>query len=541
MRFSVLQPFHSIQGKTFYAKPAAGALALALLLTACGGSGGKETAATGEPKAGQTAQSATTAATDNSLVEFSIMTITPAATPADDDNPVKRAIEKATNSKLKINWVSNNVYSEKLNITLASGDIPDLIMINDPFTTTFRTMVKQGAFWDLTPFIKNYSNLTNGIPQVAYETTKQEDGKIYGLPRPRSTDDESFFIIRKDWLDMLGLKAPATTDELFTVMKAFVENDPDGNGKKDTVALNAYLQATDYNLGPTLNPIENAFTKTNGSWKWDEASSQLKFTQFLPETRQALEYITEMYKNKMIPEDFLSLKLTQSRDLFKGNKAGIIVDKTGTMKNIYADELKKVVPTFKYSDFFPLDNINGYNPKGSGFNGILAIPKTVPEAKVKGILRVIDTWMKPEINQVHKIGVEGIHYQVVDGKKVSDAEKLKSSNASDFNQIVNILNPIEEPRTLTQEETDAYANFEKSEATRRQTSVANISVGLYSPTAQKLLPDLEKKIQDLKSKIIVGREPLTAWDDFVTKNQNDPQVVQMVKEMTDAYKKRIGK
>ncbi|MNP77582.1 hypothetical protein D3C76_1750380 [compost metagenome] len=64
---------------------------------------------------------------------------------------------------------------------------------------------------------------------------------------------------------------------------------------------------------------------------------------------------------------------------------------------------------------------------------------------------------------------------------------------------------------------------------------------MYSPTAQKLLPDLEKKIQDLKSKIIVGREPITAWDDFVAKNQNDPQVVQMVKEMNDAYKKRIGK
>jgi putative aldouronate transport system substrate-binding protein len=518
------------------AKPAAVLLAAALLMSACGGEKAAQTATTPE-----TSPSASQVAKEEAPLEFSVMTITPSAAPAADDNPIKRAIEKATNSKLKITWVSNNVYTDKLNITLASGDIPDLIMINDPFSTTFRTMVKQGAFWDLTSFIKDYPNLINGIPQVAYETTKQEDGKTYGIPRPRSTDGESFFIIRKDWLDKLGLKPPATTDELLEVMKAFVEKDPDGNGKKDTVALNAYLQASDSNVGPVLNPIESAFTGVNGMWKWNESTQSLQYTNFLPETRKALEYMVDMYKNKLIPEDFLSLKLTQARDLFKANKAGIIVDKTGTMKNIYADELKKVDPGFKYSDFYPLDSINGYNPKGSGYNGILAIPKSVPEQKVKGILKVIDTWMNPEIYNIQKSGLEGVHYKLVDGKKVTDSEKLKSDNASDFNHIVNILNPLEEPVEQTQEEKDAQNNFKKSEDARRDASVPDIAAGLYSPTGQKVLPDLDKKAQDLKAKIILGREPITAWDDFVAKTQKDEQVIKTINELTEAYKKRIGK
>lgn len=77
-------------------------------------------------------------------LEVSIMTITPSPVPAADDNVIKRAIEKATNSKMNIQWVSNNIYGDKLNLTLASGDIPDLIMINDPFGSTFTKMVKQG-------------------------------------------------------------------------------------------------------------------------------------------------------------------------------------------------------------------------------------------------------------------------------------------------------------------------------------------------------------------------------------------------------------
>ena len=44
-------------------------------------------------------------------------------------------------------------------------------------------------------------------------------------------------MIRKDWLAKLGLKEPQTVDDLYTIAKAFTEQDPDGNGKKDTYGL----------------------------------------------------------------------------------------------------------------------------------------------------------------------------------------------------------------------------------------------------------------------------------------------------------------
>ncbi|MBW4082640.1 extracellular solute-binding protein [Paenibacillus sp. S150] len=512
------------------------AMLAALWLTACGDKGANTAADSPADAAAPAAEAP---------LEVSIMTITPSAIPAADDNPIKRAIEKATNSVMDIRWISNNIYSDKLNLTLASGDIPDLIMINDPFGSTFSKMVSQGAFWDITPFIQDYPNLVKGIPEVAWTNTKAADGKNYGIPRPRPVTGESFFIIRKDWLDKLGLAVPETTEQLFEVMQAFVEKDPDGNGVKDTTALAAYISPDDLgwggNIGPVLGAIENSFTGVNGNWKWDESQGSMVNTALLPEVRDALEYLTAAYKGGMMPEDLLSLKLTQARELFKRNQAGIIVDKTGTMRKIYADDLKKVDPEFKYTDFYPLTNLNGYNPLGAGYNGVLAIPKTVPEEKMKRILKLVDTWMNHDVYELHLYGLEGVHHTVVDGQKVPISEKLVADNASDFNQIVNVIDYPSPPSGETEEETKAQELFAKVEQDRTATSVPDISAGLQSETGQKILPELNKKIQDLKAKIILGREPIEAWDAFVDTLQKDQDLTAATQELTEAYKKRTGK
>lgn len=502
-------------------------LTAVLLVTGCGGS----------------AASGGEASADGTL-ELSIMTITPSATPAADDNVIKQAIEKATHSKMHIQWVANNVYKDKLNLTLASGDIPDLIMINDPFSSTFTTMVNQGAFWNLGPYYKAYPNLVDGIPEVAWEHTRAADGGNYGIPRPRDPDDVSFFIIRKDWLNKLGLQVPQTTDELYNVMKAFVEQDPDGNGQRDTVGLAAYIAPEDLgggNVGPVLGAIDESFTGISGEWKWDEAGQQLIYTALLPETRDSLAYLSRAYADKLIPEDLLSMVQSQARDLFKANKAGTIVDKSGTMRKIYADDLKKVDPDFKYTDFYPLVSMNGYVSKSDGYNGILAIPKSVPEDKMKRILQLINDWMNPDVYSIQKYGIEGTHYTLdASGEKVINAEQLIADNASDFNQIVNVITLPPDNTGETEEEKEAIEFFDQVEQERAKVSVTNIASGLQSPTGQRLLPDLNKRIQDLKSKIIIGREPIEAWDTFVTALKQDPEFIKMSAEMTEAYKKRNG-
>lgn len=499
-------------------------LALSSVLSACSSS---------EPAGGSTA--AQQGAGQEGPVDITVMTNFFAQTPAADNTEFEKKLEQLTNSNLKIQWVSSNNYNDKLNVTLASGDMPDMVYINDPFTKVFRNMTSQGAFWDLTPYIKDYPNLSQYIDKVAWDATKMQDGKNYGVPRPRDVEGETFLILRQDWLDNLGLQVPKTSDELYQVMKAFTEKDPDKNGKNDTTGYGGYFNPD--SMGG-MSVFDSMFTKASGDWKL-QADGTLAYTALLPEQRQALEYAAKLYKEKLLPEDLAALKVSQARDLFKAGKAGIVSEKDGTMAN-YVNEQRKLDPKATVT---ALVDINGYNPQGSGFAGLYAIPKKVPEAKMKRILKVMDAGMNKDVFDLIKFGLEGVHYNVKNGEKVIDIDAKNRDAIGDYQQIF-IGGPpdpdyfkVAFPKDIFGDMGDKFAQVRKD---RNKTTVPNYALGLYSETQLKINAELMKKNQDLKTKIIIGVEPLSAWDDHVAKLKADPNVSKMIEEMNAAYKQRTS-
>lgn len=66
---------------------------------------------------------------------------------------------------------------------------------------------------------------------------------MYALYQGRPLSSQGMFF-RQDWADKLGLSAPQNVDELYAMIEKFTNEDPDGNGKKDTIGL-AVLQRED--------------------------------------------------------------------------------------------------------------------------------------------------------------------------------------------------------------------------------------------------------------------------------------------------------
>jgi len=451
-------------------------------------------------------------------------------TPPSDDNAVKKEIEKATNTKLNIEWVSANNYTDKLNVMLASGDLPDLLLVPDPFNPVFRKAAEQGAFWDVSPFIDDFPNLSKTIDPIAWDLTKMNGGN-FGIPRPRPSEGEAFFVLRKDWLDNVGLDIPKTSDELYEVMKAFTYGDPDQNGKDDTIGIAGQIDPTGM---ASLANFEGIFTGATGDWK--DVNGKLVHTATLPEMKDALEFLARAYKEKLIPEDFASLQLSQVKEMFQANKAGMISEKTGAMQENY-DPLSKIVKDFDFMNLYPLTSINDYNPKGPGFSGINAIPKSVPEEKLKKILAMLDRWVQDDVFPLHSQGIEGVHHKVENGEVVVDTEKLIQEGVTDFNQILYVSDPYASTvKPVFPEEVQTF--YAEVQDERANTSVADVSIGLYSETGQTYLPELTKKIMDLKTKIILGREPLSTWDQFVTELKADQNFIKLSEEINQSYKER---
>ncbi|CAM3987767.1 extracellular solute-binding protein [Paenibacillus alkaliterrae] len=457
-------------------------------------------------------------------------------TPPDKGGEVQQRMQEALNAELDIQWVSVNNYEDRFNVTVASGDLPELVLVRDPFSSVFRTGVEQGAFWDITPYYKDYGNLTQSISETAWNLTKMKDGKNYGVPRPRPTEGETFFAIRKDWLDQLNLELPTTTDELYAVMKAFVENDMAGNGQ--TVGFSGYVNPD--NMG-NFSPFISSFTGANGSSgnvEWKLVDDQLVYVDTLPETRQALEYLARAYKDKLLPADFASLRSSQSVDLYKAGNAGMIVEKGASISE-YLSAMSASNSDVDYQVLYPLTSINGYNPRAGGFNGMLAIPKSVPEEKMKRILSMLNTWMSDEAYEIQQWGIEGVHHKVENGKKVIIEEKFAVDSIANYNQIVFKHGPY--ASSYGDHHPDEMKEaFGKIQEERTKSSVPDYSVGLYSETAQTYLPEIRKKTQDLKIKIILGNKSIGDWDAHVETLKNDTTLNKIIEEINASYNARAS-
>jgi len=154
---------------------------------------------------------------------------------------------------------------------LASGDVPDLFFGGSVHDADFA--MYKGLFVDLAPLIEQYAPNIRRMFSEKPETlvlSKQPDGTIYATPKYQrywpKTNGTMF--INKTWLDNLGLSIPTTWDELYNVLIAFRDGDPNGNGDRndeipmDFIGFDAYSPIM--LLGATGIQLTNWGNHTNG-------------------------------------------------------------------------------------------------------------------------------------------------------------------------------------------------------------------------------------------------------------------------------------
>jgi len=462
-------------------------------------------------------------------VEISVFTEFNTAEPPTDDNPVLKEFEKKTNTKIKVNWTSANNYKDKTNVILASGDMPDLMKVQDFSNSLMQEMASKGAFWDLEPYLKDYKSLME-YPKEVYNKVKI-GGKQYALPSVRPTEGYSFVNIRRDWLNNLNMKMPTNMDELYNVLYAFTYNDPDKNGKNDTIG----------HTSRGLWNMYDSFTGAagTGAGRFKEVNGKLVNMELDPVVNEALTWLNKVYKNKLLPEDWAVMKDTQGEDLAKAGKAGVSGD---TIEGIFRStaEARKIDPK---ADFEPVVSLNGYVPKASGFGGMYFIPKqSVKEDKVKKILSLMDYGASDEGFTLACYGIKGVHYnEDSSGFKTTTDQALKDSvSQSSFGKIFERFDKyLWAYRTGMDKPT--FDRNKKIIDEIAKVSVPDRTIGLISQTDLKFGADYEKKSKDLKTKIIMGIEPISAWNKYVETLKADTNYMKIIEEYNAAFAEKNKK
>ena len=203
----------------------------------------------------------------------------------------------------------------------AANSLPDMMSLSRP---TMVHLVEQGLLAPIDDMFEMMPDRTAKMyneDSIRYATI---DGHVYGLTA--STGDikkNEGILIRKDWLDNLGLEIPHTLDEYMEVMKAFTYDDPDGNGKDDTYGYGTFIEitASEEGLGRRLDPFFGAFGCA-GTWDLSKENPGLNIHK--PEYYDAMKYIIEMCNEGVIDPNWLSQKKDDFKAAWKAGKYGIM-------------------------------------------------------------------------------------------------------------------------------------------------------------------------------------------------------------------------
>lgn len=272
--------------------------------------------------------------------------------------------------KAKWDGVSEADLLEKLKLGIASNDLPDVMTGLD--AETIAKLVSAGQLLPLNDLIEQYASPLVKFLLQEYDQANQGtglkavtfDGKIYALPMLLDGISSNFNTawLRQDLLDDLGVKLPATVDELENVFKAYKAAYPDGVA----FTMDKDLSGIEFALSP--------YGAVMGRWLKD-ANGNLVYSSIQPGVKEGLATLRKWYKEGYLDKEFIVKDWGKSIEAFTKNNALILGN--GAFWNPFYPfpDMNKEKADIEFS---PLPYLQG--PAGNALGQVMENPLQYPTA-----------------------------------------------------------------------------------------------------------------------------------------------------------------
>ncbi|KKI93439.1 hypothetical protein WQ54_04160 [Bacillus sp. SA1-12] len=362
------------------------------------------------------------------------------------NNPVAKKILEETGVKMEFDFPKGMSEVEKITQIFATGEFPDLYT-GPAWGKESETLLKaanEGQLHDLTEYIEKYPNLAelvkkeNMSPSLYDSIISKQDGGQFMLHAsyPATDDDVINWLyglyVNKDIADKVGMDPQSvhTPEDLYNFLKAVKDENLQVNGKP-VFPLGAG------GSGWPLDIMSEMFVPVAGSSSWmiDENGN----TQLNIMTKEYEEYI--LYMQKLLNEGLLDPEAyTQTgaiaEEKFTQGQYAVVPNQfpglwTGLVKAGLQD---KFVPLGPLNDFNGDPHRTEVNVTGSQ---LIAVPNTVSKEKLDAIMKMLDYLASDEGFLLTNFGIEGTHYDMVDGKvqaKKEWVDKLKDDPKALINE-----------------------------------------------------------------------------------------------------------
>lgn len=438
-----------------------------------------------------------------------------------------KELAKKTGITIKFEEVEESGWKEKKNLAFATDTLPD-IFLSGLESMDESTYGSEGLLTDLSGMMKEYAPTISGLlekyPQVKRSFTF-ENGSIFCLPTISDYNRDLVAIrpfINNKWLDKVGLNMPKTLDELYTVLKAFKEKDPNGNGQADEIPLSGQ-STSEFTKLIVLSALGYV------SQDHDIVDGKYQYVRVQPQYKDYLTYMNKLYTEGLLDNEFF----IQADDQFQAKRAANLIGATAdgsVLSDTKGDdylELKMLPPLTSSVNSTPVWKMNNQ------FNrwGTFAITKNCkhPEA----MMRLVDYLYSQEGSMMVRCGPEigkwdgqnGYEKVTIDGIETGNFKFEGFDTFYNFRLSQTIINaPFYNDKYIGDFLT--YNDNKQKWITEQsnQSGILNVARTGYPDVKfteaeqdkiSAIWVDINENAKKMEAQFITGEAPLTEWDNYV--------------------------
>ncbi len=300
------------------------------------------------------------------------------------------------------------IEDDKLNLVLMSEQEYDAIKMNYDLNL-LASYISNGAVQDLTDLVEEYGpNLKEAFSQDVWDMVSV-DGRIYAIPETDSNDIENGIVVRKDWLELLGLDLPTTVDEFYDMLVAFSNLNPQDVGVEYIIPFAA--AGEDSTLG--FNGIVQAFGVGSTPYDYVDVDGELKIGFDLPGQKEWVEFVHKLYAEGLLDADFPA---TTNAALVEKVASGVVG--CAALSCWDSSAMRTLRQNFEGADLVYLQPLSkdGSTPRiaaRGGLKNFLIVPKA--SQKAAEVVKYCNDFLDDEHYMRLILGDEGVHYEIKDG------------------------------------------------------------------------------------------------------------------------------
>lgn len=337
----------------------------------------------------------------------------------------------------KVNVVpvsSGGVAKNKLSTMIVSGELPDVIWMERG--AEVEKLRAEGMLVPFDDYLDKYPNLKKWAGESTLDLLRSPDGKLYQFPNWYTTqpNGNAGYLVNKKIYEELGSPKLETPDDLYAYLKQVKAKYP------DVVPLEVGQSAAGVDI------MVSAFAE-NRPYTFNSMIAVPQGDQLVslftdPVYRELLQYMSRLYREKLITQDAFTQKLEQvEQKILSGNVAVYVASSPTEFGSKGNNLLKAQDPDAGYIMIWPVhkegldrDKIFPGDYKQLGWNvSVITQAAKDPEA----IFAFLDWFTGPEGQRTIMWGPEGLYWDGTDEEDMPLFTDKFTSDAKGRDELMN--------------------------------------------------------------------------------------------------------